>query len=76
MQKIDAVIRVHFKENPEELSDEDWAKRLQEWVYVNRVQNNAQERMFEKTFRKVLFEVVSEVFKALNKKPPPGRKGK
>ena len=61
--KIDAIIRVIFKENPEELSDEDWAKRFQEWNYVNRLQLTTQEAMF----KKVLLEVASKIFEALNK---------
>lgn len=68
MQKIDAIIRVHFRIDPKELSDKEWAQYFQDWVYVNRIQNDAQEAMQERTFRKVLVQVVNEVFAAINKK--------
>ncbi len=74
MQKIDAIIRVHFNINPEELSDEDWAKLFQQWVYVSRIQMNAQQAMLEGTFKKVLIEVVNDVFAAMNKTQPARKK--
>jgi len=73
MQKIDAIIRVAFNVDPEELSDEQWTKRFQEWVYVNAIQRKAQEAMLERTFKKSLVEVVNMVFEALNKKKPGGK---
>jgi hypothetical protein len=53
---------VHFNINPEELNNQEWAQRFQEWVYVNRLNQNAQEAMLEKTFRKVLVEVLNAAF--------------
>lgn len=63
MQKIDAIIRVTFKENPEEMTSEEWAQRFQEWNYVNRLQLITQAAML----KKVLLEVASKIFEALGK---------
>jgi hypothetical protein len=59
---------VHFNINPEELTDQEFTQRFQEWVYVNRLKQNAQEAMLEKTFRKVLVEVVNAVFAGMESK--------
>jgi hypothetical protein len=53
---------VHFNLDPEALDDQQWAQRFQEWVYVERIRREAQEAMLEKTFRKVLVEVVNAAF--------------
>lgn len=58
---------MQFNINPEELTDQEWTQRFQEWVYVNKLKESAQEAMLEKTMRKVLFEVVNAVFKAMNR---------
>ncbi len=70
-RKIDAILRVTFKENPEDLSDEDWAKRFQEWNYVNRLQQITQAAML----KKVLFEVATEIFKRMGKTKGKGKNG-
>lgn len=53
---------MHFKIDPEALDDEQWAQHFQDWVYVERIRREAQEAMLEKTFRKVLVEVVNAAF--------------
>lgn len=53
---------MHFNLDPEALDDQQWAQRFQEWVYVERIRREAQEAMLEKTFRKVLVEVVNAAF--------------
>jgi vacuolar-type H+-ATPase subunit E/Vma4 len=44
------------------LSDQDWAQRFQEWVYVRRMELEAQEAIMENAFQKVMYEVVNAVF--------------
>ncbi|WP_164905191.1 hypothetical protein [Aequorivita ciconiae] len=44
------------------MSDQDWAQRFQEWVYVQRMELETQEAIMEKAFRKVMVEVVNAVF--------------
>lgn len=61
MNKIDAIIRVIFKMNPEEMTDREWVQRFQEWNYVNRLQLATQEAMLEK----VLIRVTNKIFKAI-----------
>jgi|GEM_PF-3737346 len=73
MQKIDAIIRVNYNIDPEELSQQDWAKYFQQWVYVTTIQRKAQEAMLEQTLEKSLIKVVNMVFESLNKKKPGGK---
>jgi len=68
LEKIDAVIRVHFGINPDELSTDEWAKLFQQWVYVQRAQLSAQEAMFEATLSRVMYKVANDVFKAIQGK--------
>jgi len=49
------------------LTDEQWAQRFQEWVYVNNIQQNAQKAILETTFKESLYQVANDVFKALAK---------
>ncbi|EEI90206.1 hypothetical protein HMPREF0765_4157 [Sphingobacterium spiritivorum ATCC 33300] len=64
IEKIDAVIQVGMGIDPDTLSEEDWAKHYQQWVYVQEVtaKNN------EAVLRKVLAELLTEVFKTLGKR--------
>ncbi|WP_073411497.1 hypothetical protein [Flavobacterium johnsoniae] len=59
---------MQFNINPEELSDKDWSRYFQDWVYVNRLNQKSQETVLENTFRKVLVEVLNEAFKDRNSK--------
>jgi hypothetical protein len=68
LEKIDAILRVHFNIKPDELSVDEWAKLFQQWVYVQRIQFNSQQLALEETLTKVLYKLTSDVFKALNKK--------
>lgn len=65
---MDAIIRVELGIDPDTLSDEDWAKKFQEWLFVQRIKNKTQEALIEKSVKKVLVEVVNGVFKSLNSK--------
>ncbi|NLN26121.1 MAG: hypothetical protein GX163_10870 [Bacteroidetes bacterium] len=58
----DAILRVQYGIDPQTLSDQDWAQRFQEWVYVRRMELEAQEAIMENAFRKVMYEVVNAVF--------------
>jgi hypothetical protein len=46
------------------LTDEDWAKLYQEWVYVQRIKLKASELIIEKVVRKAL----ADTLKAINGK--------
>lgn len=57
MDKIDAVLRVELGKDPKILSDADWAKYFNEWLYSQNLKS--------KVLKTTLLEVVDEVFKAL-----------
>lgn len=57
---------MNYKVDPEELSEDQWAKLYQEWVYNERIKNIALRDTLENTMETVLYKVVSDVFKALN----------
>ena len=59
---MDAIIRVELGIDPDNISDKQWAKLFQEWVYVQRVKNNALEKILEKTFTEALFKVAKAIF--------------
>jgi len=42
-------------------------------VYVNNIQQKAQEAILEQTFKSALYEVANDVFKALNKAKKKGK---
>jgi len=50
---VNAIIRVHFNINPEELSDEDYYQLYQQWVYVENIKKNA--------YKQALLEVLSQI---------------
>lgn len=54
IEKINAVIRVTFRINPEELSDIEWTQRFQEAMYVRRIELEGQKTMF----KEVLFDAL------------------
>jgi hypothetical protein len=62
LEKMDAIIRVEMGIDPNNISDTEWAKLFQEWVYVQRVKNNALEKILEKTFTEALFKVAKAIF--------------
>lgn len=59
---MDAILRVELGVDPKNLSDQEWAQFFQEWVYVQRVKNNALEKILEKTFTEALFKVAKAIF--------------
>lgn len=61
---MDAILRVELGLNPDALTDNEWAKSFQEWVYVQRVKNNATEKIIEKVVRQAL----ADTLKAINGK--------
>jgi len=67
LQKINAILRYHYSINPDELSDQEYAQKFQDWVYITRVKNDAQIALLENTLEKVLYKLTNEVFTALNK---------
>jgi hypothetical protein len=34
MRKMDAILRYNFRIEPDELNDDEWAKRWNEWVWL------------------------------------------
>jgi hypothetical protein len=46
------------------LTDDEWAKKYQEWIYVQRIKNQASELIIEKVVRKAL----ADTLKAINGK--------
>ena len=45
--------------NPDELTEEEWAQRFQEWAYVKAIERENQEMIF----KKALFEVAAAIFR-------------
>lgn len=39
--KVNAIIRVHFNKNPDDLADEEYYQLYQQWVYVENIKKNA-----------------------------------
>lgn len=53
---------MHFNVDPNELTDDEWAKLFQYWVYTERIKMKAQETIIEKAALKALTEVAQAIF--------------
>jgi selenophosphate synthetase-related protein len=62
ISKINALLRCHFKIDPETLSDKDWAKRYQELSYVKAIEFNNLFKVVEIASKKALAEILSQMF--------------
>ncbi len=58
------MLRVELGLDPKHLSDNDWAKHYQEWIYVQAVKTTTTEKIIEKVVRQAL----ADTLKALNGK--------
>ncbi|MBX7204148.1 MAG: hypothetical protein K1X81_01875 [Bacteroidia bacterium] len=58
MAKGNAVIRYHYRIDPDALTDEEWARYLEEWKYMQRLQS----RIFKNNLRTVLGEAIEAVY--------------
>lgn len=59
---MNAVLRVHYGIDPNELSDEDWARKFQDWIYVTRSEHMALEIIMQNALRKVAKEVLEVLY--------------
>ena len=64
IQKINALLRSHFiGVNPEKLSNNEWAKLYQEYLYVKHTDLENLYKVIEGANKKALVEILSQVLK-------------
>lgn len=54
MQKVSAIIRVELGIDPDTLSDEEWAKYFNEWVYTQQIKSKLEAEVMETAVLKAL----------------------
>jgi hypothetical protein len=58
MAKWNALLRFHYRVDPDTLPDDEWAKLVQEYRYLNDRQNQE----FQTNLKVVLYELASAIY--------------